>query len=447
MENGRVCTDLLAATRTDGVSACSRDEWPNAISGSGGLQKSGRGRLVLSGVNTFSGGILLTGGELQVAADNNLGAATVGIAFDGGTLRFGGAFNVVSRPLTLRGKGGGIDTNGHDIEVSQTIAGAGGIRKAGLGKLSLSGMNTYSGDTFVLAGALEGNAGSIRGALGMGGSATVIFNAPTSATFAGAVSGSGIFEKMGAGTLTLSESAQASRWKINGGGIEGRKDFRGDIEFMAAANTFVLMGSGQTGVMAGAGSLDKRGEGMLRISGDSSSFSGDVNVAGNSTLYVAGMLGSTSDVNVASGALLQGAGRLGNVVVRSGGTILPGDQSGSGRMTIAGDLTLEADSRYELSISMDDDMGIEVQGDASIAGVLTVRTMLKIEEVAYTILTVDGSLSGRFAALEEELPFVDASLTYANPKAVGLEFGFGRLGRMFSVILSATRSKGNSAGP
>jgi len=93
-----------------------------------------------------------------VSADNNLGAASGGLTFNGGTLQFGSAFNLANtRTTTLNGGGGTFDTNGFNTNVSQGITGIGGLTKTGPGTLTLSGSNSYSGGTVLNAGILVVN--------------------------------------------------------------------------------------------------------------------------------------------------------------------------------------------------------------------------------------------------------------------------------------------------
>lgn len=93
-----------------------------------------------------------------MSADNNLGAASGGLAFNGGTLQFGSAFNFANtRTITLNGGGGTLDTNGFNTIVSQGITGAGGLTKTGAGTLTLSGSDSYSGGTVLNAGILVVN--------------------------------------------------------------------------------------------------------------------------------------------------------------------------------------------------------------------------------------------------------------------------------------------------
>jgi len=58
------------------------------LSGTGGIAKAGAGALQLSGNNSYAGGTFLTAGILKVTADNNLGAATGALTFNGGTSQY-----------------------------------------------------------------------------------------------------------------------------------------------------------------------------------------------------------------------------------------------------------------------------------------------------------------------------------------------------------------------
>src|SRR5439155_9669231 len=58
------------------------------VSGSIAVTKAGAGTLVLSGTNTFTGGLKLNAGTVSYSADANLGAASGAITFNGGTLTY-----------------------------------------------------------------------------------------------------------------------------------------------------------------------------------------------------------------------------------------------------------------------------------------------------------------------------------------------------------------------
>ncbi len=78
------------------------------VTGSGRLVKEGAGTMQLTNSNTYTGGTAISGGVLQIAADNRLGAVpgsahSDNIILDGGTLRTGAQINSAS--LTNTGSG------------------------------------------------------------------------------------------------------------------------------------------------------------------------------------------------------------------------------------------------------------------------------------------------------------------------------------------------------
>lgn len=116
----------------------------------------------------LSGGTLLTGRGFEQTTGTNTGYGRV-LLSGSGTIRLTDAVAALSTgsnaPVRFElGSGGGrIDTNGFDTSLSVGITGGGGLRKQGLGSLTLSGSSTYSGATAVDAGRLL-----VNGALGSG---------------------------------------------------------------------------------------------------------------------------------------------------------------------------------------------------------------------------------------------------------------------------------------
>ncbi|MDY0169156.1 MAG: autotransporter-associated beta strand repeat-containing protein [Thermoguttaceae bacterium] len=127
--------------------------------GSGGLTKDGPGTLALGGANSYSGPTIISGGTLQIGADNNLGAAPGSataehlVIAEGAVLAATGSFTLhANRGMTV---GGTLH-----VAADQTLtyngiaAGDGGLTKDGPGTLTLGGPLDYSGETIVDGGML-----------------------------------------------------------------------------------------------------------------------------------------------------------------------------------------------------------------------------------------------------------------------------------------------------
>ena len=147
----------LTGTPTFFVDTGNTDTISGVISDSGAtpgaLEKTGDGTLVLTGINTYSGGTIVNGGTLNVLADSGLGDSSGGVTLDDGTLQWGAAFDS-ARDIALGSGGGTFDTNGYSSTLSGVISGDGAFTKKGAGTLTLSGVNTFTGDTTVNAGNL-----------------------------------------------------------------------------------------------------------------------------------------------------------------------------------------------------------------------------------------------------------------------------------------------------
>ena len=244
-----------------------------ADAGSIGLTKSGAGRLVLSGANTYSGGTTVTGGTLSISSNQHLGAASGPLTLDGGTLQTTAPVTM-ARAITIGSAGGTFQTDANaDLTSTGGISGTGSVTKTGdFGALILAGANTYTGATTV-AGTLRAGAAntfSAASAVTLGGGATLDLNnydqtigslagygfvtlgtgtlttgADNSSTnFMGVMSGSGGFTKIGTGTLTLSrDSSNTGPVTINEGTL--RMD-NGAVRGLGANSAIVTVTRGGT---------------------------------------------------------------------------------------------------------------------------------------------------------------------------------------------------------
>jgi autotransporter-associated beta strand protein len=183
------------------------------ISGAGEIRVSGAGGLRLSGENPFSGSAsVLEGSRLTVGNAGNLGRSEIKIGssaslvFDSLSAN-NGSLNTFSNTISVDGQlakldnsgsgkvilagaissnGGSIGFSGGSFDVQGGITGMGSLLKEGGGELTLSGANTYSGDTTVRTGALVVNGtlaatsdvvvesgGKLKGSGGIGGSVEI----------------------------------------------------------------------------------------------------------------------------------------------------------------------------------------------------------------------------------------------------------------------------------
>jgi len=130
--------------------------------GSRGINMTGAGTVILSGTNTFSGGLTLSAGIVSVSSNSNLGAASGGLTFNGGTLQVTGSV-LGTRAITMTGAGTFDVALGNTIEQSGVISGNGNLSLTSYGTLVLSGSGSNGTGSTSLGGVL-----SLRGTVTLG---------------------------------------------------------------------------------------------------------------------------------------------------------------------------------------------------------------------------------------------------------------------------------------
>lgn len=122
------------------------------------INQTGNGTTILTGNNTYTGNTTLKAGALRLGSANAI-PATVNnlIFFEGGTLQYSAA-NVrdysgqFSKSTNQAYR---VDTNGQSVIFASVLGSAGGsLTKLGLGILTLTANNTYTGTTTVAGGTL-----------------------------------------------------------------------------------------------------------------------------------------------------------------------------------------------------------------------------------------------------------------------------------------------------
>jgi fibronectin-binding autotransporter adhesin len=342
-------------------------------SGVVGLTKSGTGTLTLSGPNSYTGGTIVSAGQLVGTTASLQGAITnnASVAFDQATTG-----NFVS-----------------------TISGSGSLTKLGVGTVRITGSNSYSGGTTVTGGIVDVSAGGSVGgsaaglgtgtvSIASGGQVTYYLSIAGTQTIANAFSLSGgtLYSEDGnnnfAGLVTLASGAStiSSRYQDTvtlSGGLAGP----GDVLLTQAGG----LGDGPTYVLPSAGS----NTGTVRVSGSSNGRTTKLQVANVNALQsatldmAAGDLGTVeftvAGTNTYSLGGLQGARSLafgGNSLSVGGNnqsTTYTGTLSGSGLLTKVGNGTLTLSGSNTASGGTTVSAG-GLRLDGSIAGILSVAS-------------------------------------------------------------------------
>jgi fibronectin-binding autotransporter adhesin len=273
--------------------------WATGLTSSGGsLLKSGTGTLTLSGDNSYSGSTTLSVGSLTLSGNNstsgainiNAGVLSLGsanaigtsgtISFGGGTLQYtsSNTTDYSSRFSTASSQAYKVDTNGQDIVWATGLTSSGAsFVKSGLGKLTISGANSYSGSTTISAGSIK-----LGRANGLSSVSSIIFTSGTSLDINGYSQSLGSLS--GAGTITSSSSGTLT---ITIGADNSSTSFSGVIEKGSATSL----------------ALTKSGSGTLTLSGNNN-YDGGTNInAGVLSLGSANAIGTSGTISFGGGTL------------------------------------------------------------------------------------------------------------------------------------------------
>jgi|GEM_PF-2224798 len=425
-------------------------EYSGVISGAGALHSYAD--RTLSGDNTFTGGLTVQGGALLLSGSLDTNAINIVDGISGyGDLVVAGNGDALSdtvvinnsATLTLSGNdetigsvfgAGDINLNENrlttgdasDAEISGVISGTGGLVKQGTGTLTLSGANTYSGDTDINngtvttnnvsalgTGTVSVNGGTLNlasdltiGALVGSGDITNNGNLLTtgdnnaSTTYSGVLSGTGGLTKSGTGTMTLNgANTYTGETIVNSGGTL----VAGNANAFGTGNNFRVSGTADLGgftitkfsTISQGGTLQN---GTLNMTGALQIQNATVNTVLSGTGYVASVGGGTSTLSAANtftGNLVADRGVLditGSTVTNTvnitdlgsngAGIVVHGASladtadvtiSNSGVLTVAGDETIGslASASATSSVVLNADLTTGDAGDDVFAGVLS----------------------------------------------------------------------------
>jgi fibronectin-binding autotransporter adhesin len=394
-----------------------------AVGGTGGIVKTGTGILILSGAgNGYSGTTDIQGGKLFLGSAGRLGSGAVTIS-SGANLDFGTGnlqTNVVANDIsgagsilqstastdtritgnvtstggltinngTLRiGNGGSTGSYTGDTVVQSgallafarsnaythggVISGAGNVSKLNGGAVTLTGSNSYSGNTTLFDGALvAGHANAL-------GTGNIIFS-----------SGGG-----NAGTIRYTAASAGTDWASR------IQNSTGTIRLDTDGNNVNLAGTIDSSNVNG---LVKSGNGTLTLGG-ANAYGGATTVSAGSLIVNGDQSAATGVLDVASGATLGGSGTIGGATTING-ILAPGNSAGL--LTFNSSVTLSNSATTVMEINGVGTRGtdfdaIDVVGLLTYDGTLTLSMGTTFGFGSYSFDLFDfGSTEGSFDSVE-----------------------------------------------
>ena len=317
------------------------------VTGSGSLTKTGPGRLLISGVNTHTGGTRIEGGTVVLTASRTDNAPTSPIQYGLGS----GAVTLAGGTLILSDTSVG-DFDGVDSRAFWPIivpAGSTGRLNAN-GRMQLGGSLTGAGEfTFLtpyVRTDVTGNWSAFAGKLnvvadGDGGDFRIANSAGLTNAWLDLASNVWAYSRAGSGTTTLQIGALsgAAGSVLNAGTGSGLGANQPAHWRIGGRNLDTTFG----GSIRGSSIVTKVGTGTLTLAG-ANTHTGATTVSAGKLLLAAGGSLSGSAVTAQSGAGFGGPGSVtGNVTFNSGSTLLA-DPAGplviTGNLNIAGSVTV-----------------------------------------------------------------------------------------------------------
>ena len=266
------------------------------------LVKSGAGKWILGGADTFTGAISITGGTLQI------GNGTSG--------------SISSTPTIAVSTGAAVafDEGTSPQTITNAISGAGGVTQVG-GTTIFTTAQAYTGVTTISGGTLQLGNGTTNGSLtstsSISDNGTLAFDESASiaqsAVVPGIITGTGAVVQEGTGTLTMS----------------GANTFSGGLTIDSAVSVASV---------GAASAAQPLGEGLITLAGTSSgagilNYSGNTGTLGNAITVTTGDQGSI--VNNGNGLLT-----LGGAISKNGSVLnLMDGPSGAGAFNVTGHIT------------------------------------------------------------------------------------------------------------
>jgi autotransporter-associated beta strand protein len=371
------------------------------LAGSTGLTKSGLGTLILSGANTFSGGVNVAGGSLQIASDTALGDSANDLTLNG-TL-------ATTASLTL---GAGRAVSGSatlDIASGTTLTVAGDINTSA----------TTLSDTGTLD--LQGTTRSLG---------NIALNAAGTVNASGAVSATGLTASgLTGGTATVNpDIVFTSGDKTLNVSSGGTVDLNGDLSNGGGTGRIAKTGGG-TLILAGANTM-----GGVRVGA-----AGATPTEGGTVILENSVIGTQAQAIQHNYGTVSAAS---NLVFSNGLSI--GGRTGAAAVLAGGDMEFQGQSAFFRGTGTSGQLVLNVNNTATFSGGFAVTS----GGGSATGVTIGGAgevvMSGASAALVDTITLTDTvKLTLNNTIGGGLNVGASNvLGGNGTVLGSLSLASG-----
>jgi autotransporter-associated beta strand protein len=432
----------LAFNRSDDMTVA------NLIVGAGGVIQNGTNTLTLSAANTFTGGVTVVRGTLQVA-----NASALGVTNDGTTVASGATldlnhFNIGLEPVTVTGAGADgngalADWSGNPNYVSPSVAYvtlAGDTTFGGTGRWDLRSASTTSTNAAL---STTGHAYKLTKVGTNQISLVAVLVDPTLGDIdvqAGTLSVEKVITSLGNPTnsLSVSNGATLQFYQVSnvlskvlvlrGGAMvlnnSGGNTFGGPVT-LQGTNTFNAGGTSLkfTNVLSGAGGLAKIGSSTLFLSG-ANTYTGDTLISsGTLALTGSGSIASSRTITVASGATLDVSTRDDLKLTLASGQTLSGNGTITPNLLVGAGATLSPGSGINLGT-------LTVTATAMLQG----TTLMKIDKAQARTNDQFAATSGLFYGGTLSLTNVNLALPWQRGDTFKL-FAFGTFfGGSFTLV-------------
>lgn len=449
-----------------------------AISGSGGIDKTGSGNLFLAAGNSYGGTTTVEAGTLQAGNSNSLGFTSGATVVESGAALIADVGIAIAEPITINGTGAagvpGVLRSGET-----NAGGIGSTTSIWSGTITLGSDATLGSDpgfevsqqqqpsSLIVTGVISGSAN-----LTVGANCSVVFGGSSANTYTGTTTVDGNLSlddsggncvpgalDIAGGTVQLQLSnqiADSASVTVDTGGTFALGASNDTIASLTGSGA--ISGSGTltlntsvsnpfSGQITGSVNVNVTGTGILTLNSSStSSTSGTISVSSTADFSIDGSA-SSATVNFTSAGLFYGTGTVGTLNI-SGGDLDPGTV-GPGALNVVGNVHLSAGSDFRWSASSASiSTQLIVGGNVTLGGAFDILALdggyVPTQNTVYTLINNQGAqaVSGTFAGMAQGSVFVafgdDWKINYQGGDGNDVTLTF--LGRLSTVTLTTDPS-------